>query len=673
MDKIYIVSTSRGRPHQNCNTPHWEIRIQINEHDFGTSYLRDPCSRVFYESELNDYVRESANVLAIANSLDGSIAVNRHRCLSEWDDHLNTSGQRLLDSLRLDEFRRARPGAFINDATGCIITIIEEEDGTPTRDSRSIHSLKWELLEGIGFGSTWPPRYSAVVSRVFDDKNGVRFAHAETLSSMQIASSGVVKILLVIARDLTKTGNNRDVEPDLTRRPLMELHERLNHGRPKFMLEIVRPGSLNHLNEHLKKRREHGVNFNIIHFDLHGDDDIQSTPAVCRLIFATGRSDNPKGIVSEEVKDVAKTLLRYRIENIVMTSCWSAYEEAGETNNMARLFIRSNVRNVLAVWGKIGTHSVSAFNEVFYKSLLDNHHPSFESAAHDARQSLRFNNRRWPGERQYRDDFLFLHYSRDNPRVSPIQSSYWKSYIKSVLKFPLKRSLRPRAGDVPQIRQGHNVQIKLPKLLNSSIITLKLLFLELETYLETYRVIYASDSREHQEDMRETIKSLAKVWLSTNFIDQVLFHKLELRHSNDKNVVSRWYEEMHRHTPGSALIHRLPPALGGTLHVFDSLDDIFTAIIAQPHGDGNASRTADRKSIIDKFRKFLLELDKRDYVIILGFKLENDWMPREWRVPKCPIRVQFWSHGSSIYSDELDWPNTFESQSNYSNRYQYGY
>ncbi|KAK8063918.1 hypothetical protein PG996_008570 [Apiospora saccharicola] len=631
LDQIYVTDVSTERPDPTTGPRRWKVRLEINGVYIEELMIHDPRPADFYKFQLNDYVRESAHVLARKFARLGKAATKEHANLGQWHDDLTAYTQSLLGILKLDTYRQTQPHAFHRGSTGCIIYIIDEDpknDYHFHRSELSLQCLKWELLETASLGKGWPSNYTLAISRVIDVKNG----HYKDLAGCSSGSD--------------KDGGKRDVGPELTQEPLMRLQWKLNRAKTRVLLEIVRPGSLQCLRQHLGSRSKQGVHFNIVHFDLHGDEDIKKG-SVPKLVFANRPGGSPKDVFSEEVKDVARLLYKERIEYVVMTTCWSAFEEAGTVHSMARQLVHSNVRGVCAVWGPTGTDCVSAFNHAFYTQLLQNHE-SFEAAMHGARRIIRSEPERWPGVRQYRDDFLFVYYSRDNP-TKPVKHRYsisetlesCKRYISPWLNIQFFRRAGP-GQQRPSLDNG------------GGIIPLKLLLFELEVYLQTHRIVYASDSEAHQEQMKETIQSLAKMWLRTNFIDEVHYRVIPKDDSRSITTLPKPHHKETRHTHGYFLGHRLPRAFGGTLHVISGLDDVFRP----PFGSGSEERTR-RTRTIKQLRKFLIELSARDYVIFLGLRVENNWMPREWEKSR-PRDMGYWSHGSSVYEDALEKPNALD-------------
>lgn len=138
-----------------------------------------------------------------------------------------------------------------------------------------IHCLAWELLESIRLPTL--PGLRLRVSRVTDfpaRRGGLRGGlpsppppKMQTLAQVQADPSGTYRVLLVVARDFSRTGADRDAEPDLAQYPLMSVQKKL---RSRMLLEVVRPGCVEELAAHLRTRSSQGVHFNLVHFDLHG-------------------------------------------------------------------------------------------------------------------------------------------------------------------------------------------------------------------------------------------------------------------------------------------------------------------------------------------------------------------------------------------------------------------
>lgn len=334
--------------------------------------------------------------------------------------------------------------------------------------------------------------------------------------------------------------------------------------------------------------------------------------------------------------EVARIIEEFRIEHVVLTACWSAYECAGRANNMVQHFLRANVCGVSAVWGRAGTDSVMAYNKAFYEALLlgdDGHISLFEEAVHVGRKALREKADRWPAQRKYRDDFLYVYYARDSP--DPRRNAERRHSHHSLARLP---------SSIQRLRQSTE---QLPRMSHLS--------LELEIYLQTHEIVYAHDSLHRQSVLLGTIESISQLWLRTNFVRQVLFY--------DINLDTRWppegphtYDKKNREQHGYLIGHRLPEALGGSVHVFQGLDHVFRGI--------NVTRRAVQETMIRNIRLFLLRMSPGDYAIILGWNTDGDWMPKAW-ANHLGRSVKYWSHGKSVYQDLEDQPDDLNTSADW--------
>lgn len=241
----------------------WRVSIRVNNNAPTTSvYIEDPFLEVDYKNIFEQYLRSSdlpiwstQNLIPDEEGLD-DIAVAEHR-IEEY-------GRQLFDQLDKST------NLFRNGASEAQIYVVEHHDSDVINSSiGGIHCLAWELLESVHIPEL--PKLRLRVTRVSDfparrllEPPGPA---GQRLAAIQADPNATFKILLVIARDFTRTGAERDPEPDLAQWPLMNLQKKL---RSRLTLEIVRPGSLEELDRHLETRATQGVEFNLVHFDLHG-------------------------------------------------------------------------------------------------------------------------------------------------------------------------------------------------------------------------------------------------------------------------------------------------------------------------------------------------------------------------------------------------------------------
>ncbi|GAO19974.1 hypothetical protein UVI_02008480 [Ustilaginoidea virens] len=338
-------------------------------------------------------------------------------------------------------------------------------------------------------------------------------------------SRAAFRILLVIARDFSRTGFERDPEPDLAQWPLMKLQDRLGS---RLTLEIVRPGSLDELERHLELRAEQKILFNLVHFDLHG-----------RIM----RDDNTGFSVPqtqlEKAEDAARVLARFQIENAVLNACLSAYNRSGPTTNLAHIFLRRGVSNVSAMWFYVHWRTAATYVDAFYDMLLVKC-VEFHTAAQRAREALRQQPTAITG-RIHQDFFLCVNYARvvDNRTTTSSSSSSSTSWFRQLSPcrsarsqesamstststststsdcFPRALLDRPAAvGDSSIIARGYEPTIRL-----------QLHLLELEYKLLTFKVIYASDLNKEDSHLDATMDMMVDMWLKTNLIGEVRYYK----------------------------------------------------------------------------------------------------------------------------------------------------
>lgn len=287
MDAIYITSYP-GRPSTAESvievplngappvTPHrrWKLTVRLNGQqprpETHQVTLVDPFIDEDYRTVFEKYLRitdlppwsptslsTNSPVPARPSSPDG---------ITRTERQIYGYAHSLLSQLHLRE-DLLRP-----KATDLQIYVVEhhqsDHDGAATD---GIHCLAWELLESIRLPTL--PNLRLRVSRVTDfparrvNRGGVLSPKMQTLAQVQADPASMYKILLVVARDFSKTGADRDAEPDLAQFPLMTVQKKL---RSRMLLEVVRPGCVEELGEHLRTRALQGVQFNLVHFDLHG-------------------------------------------------------------------------------------------------------------------------------------------------------------------------------------------------------------------------------------------------------------------------------------------------------------------------------------------------------------------------------------------------------------------
>lgn len=290
MDAVYITSYT-GRPstaesvieapsNGAAAPPHrrWKLTIRLNgqqprPHTYDVA-LVDPFVDADYHTVFEKYLRITDRTPWSPTTLSAGPVPSAVPPPGSPDDISRIERQiygyahSLLSQLRLPE-DLLRPQA--TDLQLFVVEHHETDHGAGAAAvAAGIHCLAWELLESIRLPTL--PNLRPRVSRVteFPVRRALRgglLPKMQTLAQVQADPSSMYKVLLVVARDFSKTGADRDAEPDLAQYPLMSVQKKL---RSRMLLEVVRPGCVEELGAHLRTRSMQGVQFNLVHFDLHG-------------------------------------------------------------------------------------------------------------------------------------------------------------------------------------------------------------------------------------------------------------------------------------------------------------------------------------------------------------------------------------------------------------------
>jgi len=307
VDEIVIEydSTKSATSGQGRRT--WALHVEYNGEAFEIT-LTDPFLQRQYDEVFNDYVQQSSVALWTKKLDQDSKLPKLHKQVENYRDELLTAlGLRDVEGFRL---------IFKADSIKCKIVIHEEttvynSNYGPSKQplSPSIHRIHWELLEhaklpkGLNRGkyqfqvcrmvslkpsnpstSTASPPGSMRTKNIYRKYLPPVKEPLETVAR-DTTKTKIFKILLVLARDLRPTSDSSrqnfeehqpDIPPDAAQWPLMSIQRKLEKrdGYCRLFLDIVRPGSLEELVNHIesRKKQEPPVNFNILHFDIHGHD-----------------------------------------------------------------------------------------------------------------------------------------------------------------------------------------------------------------------------------------------------------------------------------------------------------------------------------------------------------------------------------------------------------------
>ncbi|KAH6889807.1 hypothetical protein B0T10DRAFT_41223 [Thelonectria olida] len=656
MDLVYVrskrlIQSTADHPETRQLPRVWGVSIAVNDNDEVRATIQDPFLESQYKSVFEHYLRDSDRPIWSAESMNMTLHEGGVDAISQLEDLIRVYGESLWH--QLNSHLSCPP------ATECHIYIID----TPASsgDSPGIHCLAWELLEAVSMAD---PKLRLRVTRISDippPPKPLRFRRPNSrlmpsFATVQADTTLDFHVLLVVARDFSRTGAERDPEPDLAQWPLMNVQRKL---RSRIMLEVVRPGSREELEEHLEVRASQGTFFHLVHFDLHGrimsDERGVQVPW---LLFAKQNHVPSHGYQVPQTHlasadAVASVLARYQIENVVLNACLSAYNRSGSATSLANIFLEHGICNVSAMWFYVHWQTVSTYLDAFYDELLVQC-KDFHLAAYRGREAIRQKPTNRVG-RAYQDFFLCVNYTRKMPveevvrpvrepspapsarsQGSTMSNASAKSFMSGVWK-----PTTPRLGD--SFMQGEPV------------LRMQLHLLELEYKLMTFRIVYASDLRRPGSKLTSTIDQMVYMWLNTNLVDEVLYYK-------GKDFARSWLrpggvkprEKRTRATNGGYLQLLFPPksvrALRQTLHIVYDVD----AVVA-PGYLADAARNAElerRRSLVQAcLQRFAerLHADRHSYLLFLGSE-DAQW----WRTYLQHLQGEWWAH--------LPWSYTVHSR-----------
>ncbi|KAI1105414.1 hypothetical protein F4804DRAFT_341165 [Jackrogersella minutella] len=284
------------------------------------------------------------------------------------------------------------------------------------------------------------------------------------------------RILLVIARSFKRDIDQKyvDYRPSLIQGPLLNIARRTKERgiTPKLHIDVVRPGTVEELDEYLKPSCEKP--YDIVHFDLHGKIGPVNAPATSWVtgcskspstndhmpverqsylrfarpydpeILSFRRRDNPIEMLLTDdtslhdvpVKEIAEKLQRCHISKVTLSACLSSYAQGQIFLNMCHTFISYGVAHVSAMSFQILESTAQVYYSAFYESLILRGE-EFHVAAASGREALRANNR------QYGHAVLPTNYHRF-PRS--FSNDWWRSPTTQSNRIPLLALYLARYG-----------------------------------------------------------------------------------------------------------------------------------------------------------------------------------------------------------------------------------
>ncbi|TWU78308.1 hypothetical protein ED733_008429 [Metarhizium rileyi] len=630
LDTESTTTSLNGKGDSATRKRKWTVSIRVNNEAPRLADIEDPFLQVDYKTVFEQYLRSSDRPRWSSQSLipdqDGldEIALAEKRI----EDYAKDLFDQLDKSTNL--FRGGESEAQIYVAE-------HHESAVVNRAVGGIHCLAWELLESVELQRL--PNLRLRVTRVSDFPARRLLPPPrpddKRLAGIQADPNATFKILLVIARDFSRTGAERDPEPDLAQWPLMNLQKKL---RSRLTLEIVRPGSLEELDRHLDIRAKQNVEFNLVHFDLHGRImRNESGVLVPWLLFARQHKPSNSAEFSipqtqlAKAEAVAEVLARHQVENVVLNACLSAYNRSGSATNLAHIFLRHGISNVSAMWFYVHWKTVETYVDAFYDRLLVQC-LDFHVAAQRAREALRQQPTSFTG-RTYQDFFLCVNYARNVHRtdsmlreVSPSPSAKSHESTMTISHTSMKSS-RSGIWIKTSSRLGDSLILR-----DEPIMRLQLHLLELEYKLMTFRIVYASDLDQTGSSLDVTLDKMVNMWLNTNLIDEVHYYKA--KDFGKRGIISGGVsisprEKRTRLSNGGPLQRLFPRAVGSlrqTLHIVKEVDSVVDPGMQADELENQ--RQEGRRFLaqegLQQFAKRLHE-DGRSYMIFVGSQNAQWW------------------------------------------------
>jgi hypothetical protein len=309
---------------------------------------------------------------------------------------LNMYPEELLRQLRLQEVL----GPYLpQEGLGNLqrrVVSIEICDKVPAGegDQSTVHQIFWETLENSTLlsNTAWNIIVHRGIQVLLD--SGLSLPHRVQSWRRRDGTTATVNVLLVIARDMSRNKNEyNDIAPFIVSSALTEVQRQLKESGAALQLhvEIARPGTLASFEAHLRRSEEiYGTGFfHIIHFDLHGKVSNRNTRngktlKYGFLAFCDENSDKTKNVAAHKVIKVIK---RYDVPFVVLNACESGKANCGDDANIAKIFQKQGVENVLAMSFKITSSAAELFMSAFYRGLLVDG-SSFAASAAAARRAL---------------------------------------------------------------------------------------------------------------------------------------------------------------------------------------------------------------------------------------------------------------------------------------------
>jgi len=240
----------------------WNVEIQLQGSNLTAlkHFIKDP-----FESERDRKL--------VAQYLDKTLETRfEETSAQEACQKIDAYRKILFDSLRLQpEYLKSLRGFKVE---------IQVRQLKPAEEDFSFHSIHWEHLEDINLWAhpswlRWAGPISVAVQRIVQDippSPPIRRTTSELVPYNKKIE--IFNVLLVVARKHLYDKAKVDYfNPTSVQNALLLSKEALESrgSYQRIHLEVVRPGSLKELGDHLEKRQRNGGHpFHVVHFDMHG-------------------------------------------------------------------------------------------------------------------------------------------------------------------------------------------------------------------------------------------------------------------------------------------------------------------------------------------------------------------------------------------------------------------
>ncbi len=269
-----------------------------------------------------------------------------------------------------------------------LVIEIKEDPLNGKTSLNSIHQLHWELLEERNL---WSQNIIKVQVRRGITGPPPKPSTDITPTISACEQDKCFNVLLVIARDTSRGRQKPEIDPNCASAILTAVQRSVNAARRsvKINLEIVRPGTLDSLEQHLARaeNRHHPGYFHLVHFDLHGSVS-KKRKAVLNFSRQNSEGEVLDKTTGVDANLVAKILQKYAVGMVVLNACESARANCGDDSNVAKIFGKHGIKNIIAMSFKVFESALKVFLPYFYQGLLLDG-LDFPTAASNARDMLR--------------------------------------------------------------------------------------------------------------------------------------------------------------------------------------------------------------------------------------------------------------------------------------------